>query len=156
MDINATLIGQFITFVILVWFTMKYVWPPIISTMHKREKKIADGLAAAEQSKRELELATHKSLAIIRDAKQQATHIVEQATLHATQLIEEAKGQAKQEGQRIIELAQGDISREIAQTKEVLKTQLATLVIAGAEKIIQQHLNASTHHALLKELAADM
>ena len=91
MDINATIIGQFITFAILVWFTMKYVWPPIIKAMHDREKKIAGGLEAAERSKRELEMAEHKVIAIIREAKQQATQIIEQANLHSAQLVEEAK-----------------------------------------------------------------
>src|SRR5690242_15038368 len=115
MDINATIIGQFITFAILVWFTMKYVWPPIIKTMHEREKKIAAGLEAAERSKRELEIAEHKALTIIREAKQQASQIIEQANLHSAQLIEEAKGQGKLENQRIIEMAQGEIDREVTQ-----------------------------------------
>ena len=97
MDINATLIGQFLTFAILVWFTMKFVWPPITSAMQAREKKIADGLHAAEQSKRELELAEHKALSIIREAKVQASHIIEQANLHSAQMVEDAKLHAKQE-----------------------------------------------------------
>lgn len=156
MDINATIIGQFITFAILVWFTMKYVWPPIIKTIHDREKKIAAGLEATERSKSELELAEHKALSIIRDAKQQATHIIEQANLHATNLVEEAKVHAKQEGQRIIELAQGDIDRETAQAKEALKTQLAKLAIAGAEKIIQRNIDPSVHTDLLNQLAAEI
>ncbi|MBX3708412.1 MAG: F0F1 ATP synthase subunit B [Gammaproteobacteria bacterium] len=156
MDINATIIGQFITFAILVWFTMKYVWPPITKTLYEREKKIAAGLEAAERSKRELEMAEHKALAIIREAKQQATQIIEQASLHSAQLVEEAKSQAKTEGQRIVELAQGEISREITQAREALKSQLATLAITGAEKIIQRNLDPSIHHDLLSELAAEI
>lgn len=156
MEINATIIGQFITFAILVWFTMKYVWPPIIKAMHEREKKIADGLEAAERSKRELEIAEHKALTIIRDAKQQATQIIEQANLHSAQLVEEAKSQAKQESQRIVEMAQGEIDREIAQAKEALKSQLAVLAVTGAEKIIQRKLDPSIHHELLNELAAEI
>lgn len=156
MDINATIIGQFITFAILVWFTMKYVWPPIIKTMHDREKKIASGLEAAERSKRELEMAEHKSLSIIREAKQQATQIIEQANLHSAQLVEEAKTQAKQESQRIVELAQGEINREVMQAKETLKTKLATLAITGAEKIIQRNLNTSIHDDLLNHLADEI
>ncbi len=156
MDINATIIGQFITFAILVWFTMKYVWPPIIKTMHDREKKIAAGLEASERSKRELEVAEHKSLAIIREAKQQASQILEQANLHAAKLIEEAKGQGKLENKRIVEMAQGEIAREVAQVKDALKNQLAALAIAGAEKIIHKNLDASTHDALLNQLAAEI
>ena len=156
MDINATIIGQFITFAILVWFTMKYVWPPILKTMHDREKKIAAGLDAAERSKRELELAEHKALSIIRDAKQQATQIIEQANLHAAGLVEDAKTQAKQEGQRIVEMAQGEIDREVTQAKEALKKQLAKLAITGAEKIIQRNLDVSAHDDLLNKLAAEI
>lgn len=156
MDINATIIGQFITFAILVWFTMKYVWPPITKAIHDREKKIAAGLEAAERSRRELELAEHKAFSIIRDAKQQATQIIEQANLHSAQLVEEAKSQAKQESQRIVEMAQGDIEREVTQAKEALKAKLATLAIAGAEKIIQRHIDPAAQRDLLNDLAAEI
>ena len=156
MDINATLIGQFITFAILVWFTMKYVWPPIIKTLHEREVKIAAGLEAAERSKRELEMAEHKISMMLRDAKQQATQIIEQANLHAAKLIEEAKMQAREEGKRIVDMAQGDIQRDIAQAKEGLKAQLAALAVTGAEKIIQRKLDPSLHHDLLNELAEEI
>jgi F-type H+-transporting ATPase subunit b len=156
MDINATIIGQFITFAILIWFTMKYVWPPITKTIHDREKKIAAGLEAAERSKRELEMAEHKSISIVREAKQQASQIIEQANLHTAQLVEEAKGQAKLESQRIIDLAQGEIDREVTKAKEVLKTQLATLAITGAERIIQLNLDPSAHRDLLNKLAAEI
>lgn len=154
MDINATIIGQFITFAILVWFTMKYVWPPITKTLNDREKKIAAGLEAAERSKRELEMAEHKAFAIIRDAKQQASQIIEQANLHSAQLVEEAKNQAKVESQRIVEMAQGEIDRQVTQAKDVLKSQLATLAVSGAEKIIQRKLDPSIHDDLLNDLAA--
>lgn len=156
MEINATIIGQFITFAILVWFTMKYVWPPIIAAIQEREKKIAAGLEAAERSKRELEMAEHKSLAIIREAKQQASQIIEQANLHSAQLVEEAKSQAKVESKRIVDLAQGEIEQEVAQIKESLRGQLATLAIAGAEKIIQRNLDPVAHHDLLNQLAAEI
>lgn len=156
MDINATIIGQFITFAILVWFTMKYVWPPIIKAMHEREKKIAAGLEAAERSKRELEMAEHKVFSIIRDAKQQATQIIEQANLHSAQLIEEAKAQAKQESLRIVEMAQGEIDREVNRAKEGLKNQLAVLAVTGAERIIKRNLNASMHDDLLNELTSEI
>ena len=156
MDINFTIIGQFITFAILVWFTMKYVWPPLIKTIHDREKKIAAGLDAAERSKRELEMAEHKAMSIIREAKQQANQIVESASLHSAKLIEEAKIEARQENQRIIEMAQGEINREIAQAKEALKAKLAALAITGAEKIIQRNLDPSVHDDLLNQLAAEI
>lgn len=156
MEINATIIGQFITFAILVWFTMKYVWPPIIKAMHEREKKIAAGLEAAERSKRELEMAEHKALSMIREARQQATQIIEQANLHSAQLVEEAKAQAKIESQRIVDMAQGDIEREVTKTKEALRVQVAQLAVTGAEKILQRHIDTATHHDLLNQLAAEI
>ncbi|EKD72102.1 MAG: F0-ATP synthase, B subunit [uncultured bacterium] len=156
MDINATIIGQFITFAILIWFTMKYIWPPIINAMQEREKKIAAGLEAAEQSKRELEVAEHQALSIVREAKLQANQIIEQANLQSSQLVDEAKVQAKQESQRIVELAQTEIDQQVSQAKEALKNQLAKLAMFGAEKIIQRQLDASTHDALLNELAAEI
>jgi F-type H+-transporting ATPase subunit b len=156
MDINATIIGQLLTFAILVWFTAKYVWPPITKVMQDREKKIADGLEAAERSHRELELAEHKALTIIREAKQQANQIIEQANLHSAKLVEEAKSNAKLEGQRIVGLAQGEIDLEIAQAKEMLKTHLAKLAISGAEKIINRSLDTQAHHDLMNELAAEI
>lgn len=156
MEINATLIGQFLTFSILIWFTMKYVWPPVTKTLHDRAKQIAEGLEAAERSKRELEMAEHKAFSIIREAKQQASQIIEQANLHSAQLVEEAKSQAKVEGQRIVELAQGDIEREVNQAREALRNQLATLAVTGAEKIIQLKLDPRIHNDLLNELAAEI
>lgn len=156
MDINATLLGQMLTFAILVWFTMKYVWPPITKTIHDREKKIAAGLEAAERSKQELEMAEHKIINIIRDAKQEAQRIIDQANLNSAKLIEEAKGQSRIEGERIIEQAQGEITREIAKAKEVLRGQLATLVVAGVEKVIERELNVKTHDELLNALVAEI
>lgn len=156
MDINFTIIGQFITFSILVWFTTKYVWPPITHAMHNREKKIAAGLEAAERSKRELETAEHKALGIIRDAKMQATQIIEQANVHSSKIVEEAKVQAKQEGQRIVAMAQGEIDREVLQAKEQLKSKLAELAIRGAEKIIQREIDSKAQENLLTQLAAEI
>jgi len=153
MDINATIIGQLITFAILVWFTMRYVWPPVTKTLTDREKKIAAGLEAADRSKRELEMAEHKALTIIREAKTNAGAIIEQANLHSSKLIEEAKSQAKVEAQRIVDLAQNEIDRTVLEAKASLKAQLATLAVAGAEQIIQQKLDISSHNELLNQLA---
>ncbi len=156
MEINATLIGQLITFAILVWFTMRYVWPPITKAMQEREKTIAAGLEAAERSKRELEQAQHKSLSIIQDAKRDAAHVVDQAHKRSTQLIEEAKGIAREEGVRLIEQAKAEIGREVTQAKEVLRKQLSLLAVQGAEKIIQHNLDASKQVALLDEFMAEL
>src|SRR5579863_8722186 len=149
MNINATLFGQFITFAILVWFTMRYVWPPIMKAMHEREKKIAAGLEAAERSKRELEEGGQQVLAMIREAKLQAVQILEQASKRSAQLMDDAKEQAREEQKRIIALAQEEITREVNQTKEKLKKQLASLAIAGAEKLVRHHLDDAKQMALL-------
>lgn len=156
MNINATLIGQFITFAILIWFTMRYVWPPITKAMHEREKKIAAGLLNAEQSKRELEMAEHKAFTLIRDAKHQATEIIEQASLQCTQLIESARKEAKHEGDRLLEMAQENIQHEVEKAKQMLKHNLASLVVLGAEKILKNKLDISAQHDLLNQLAEEI
>lgn len=156
MDINATLLGQLITFLVLVWFTMKYVWPPITKAMHDRETKIAGGLEAADRSKRELEQTEHKILALMRDAKTEASQIVDQAHKRAMQMVDEAKAQAREESKRIVEHAQDEISREVSQAREALKKQLATLAVAGASKIIQRNLDVATQSALLDEFVAEI
>jgi F-type H+-transporting ATPase subunit b len=156
MEINATLLGQLITFLVLVGFTMKYVWPPITQAMHDREKKIAAGLEASERSKRELELAEHKALTIIREAKLEASQIVDNAHKRSSNLIEEAKETARKEGKRIVEQANEEIEREVSQVKEVLRKQLAGLAVAGAKKIIKNNLDISTQTALLDEFVAEI
>lgn len=153
---NATLLGQLITFAVLVWFTMKYVWPPITKAMQDREKRIASGLEASLRGQRELEEAGHKALSIIQDAKREASHLVDQAHKRSQQLIDEAKSDARQEGAKVIEMAQEEIARQVSQTKEALRKQLATLAVQGAEKIIQRNLDASTQAALLDEFVAGM
>lgn len=156
MDINATIIGQLLTFLVLIWFTMKYVWPPITKAMQDREKKIASGLEAAERSKRELEQAEHKALTIIREAKLEASQIVDLAHKRSAQIIEESKETARIESGRILERAQDEITREVTQAKEGLRQQLASLAVAGAEKIIKRNLDASVQASLLDEFAAEI
>ena len=156
MNINATLLGQFFTFAILVWFTMRYVWPPMIKAMHERETKIAAGLEAAERNKRELELGEQKVQAMLREAKVEATHILDQANKRSAQVLDQAKEQAREEQKRIIALAQEEIVREVNQNKEALKKQLATLAIAGAEKIVRHHLDNAKQMALLDEFVAEI
>ncbi len=156
MDINATLLGQLITFIILVWFTMKYVWPPITSAISEREKKIADGLEAAERGKRELELAEHKALDIVHEAKQSASHIVDLAHKRSVQLVDEAKENAREEGKRILEQANEEFEREVSQTKEALRMRLAGLAVAGATRIIKRNLDATAQANLLDDFIAEL
>ena len=156
MEINATLIGQLITFVVLVWFTMRYVWPPITKALHDREKKIAAGLEFAERSKLELEQAEQKAASIINDAKVEASQLVDQAHKRSAQIVEEAKDSARVEGKRIVGLAEEDIARSVIQAKEGLRKQLALLAVAGAEKLIQRNLDASSQTALLNEIVSEI
>jgi len=124
--------------------------------MLDREKKIAGGLEAAERSKRDLEIAEHKALNIIREAKQEATHIVDLAHKHGQSLIEEAKQDARNEAQRIAQHAQDEIAREVTLAKEGLRKQLATLAVAGATKIIKRNLDVASQTALLDEFVAEI
>ena len=156
MELNATLLGQILTFLLLVWFTMKYVWPPITKAMHERESKIAAGLEAADRSKTELEQAEQNAAALLREAKQEASHIVDLAHKRSVLMVEEAKDIARQEGQRILEQAQEEFAREVTKTREELRKHLAKLAIAGAEKIIKQNLNTTTNTALLDEFVAEI
>ena len=156
MYINLTLLGQMITFIVFVWFTMRYVWPPIIKAIHERQKQISEGLAAAERGKRELELAKHKSTEILRDAKLEASHLIEQANQRSVQIIEEAKEQARKESKQIIDYAHIKVEQMTASAKEALRKEVADLVVAGAEKVIDKEVDKHTHEKALSELIAEL
>lgn len=156
MEINATLLGQFITFALLVWITMKYIWPPVTKAMEDRRAKIAEGLAAAERGLYELEVAQHKAAEYLRDAKIQAADILEQANKRAGRIIDEAKERAREEGNRLIAIAQAEIEQEVQTAKQELRKQLATVAINGAEKILQRHIDTASDHDLLQQLIAEI
>lgn len=156
MNFNATLIGQSITFIFFVWFCMKFVWPPIMSALETRKKQIADGLAAADRGKHELELAAKKAGDNMRDAKAQAAEVIAQAEKRAAQIIEEAKTAAKEEGDRQLAAAQANIAQETNRARESLREQVAGLAVAGAEKILRREVNAQTHADLLGQLKAEL
>lgn len=156
MNFNATLIGQSITFIFFVWFCMKYVWPPIMNALETRKKQIADGLAAADRGKHELELAARKAADNLRDAKAQAAEVLAQAEKRAAQIIEDAKNAAKAEGDRQIAAAQATIEMETNRAREGLREQVAQLAVAGAEKILRREINAQTHADLLNQLKAEL
>ena len=156
MEINATLLGQFITFAFLVWFTMKYVWPPIIKALHDREKRIADGLSAAERGVHELELAQHKALELLRDAKIQAADILDQANKRAARVVDESKERAREEGDKLIVLAKSEIENEMIAAKQQLREQIAHIAISGAEKILQKHIDVKSDGHLLSQLVEEI
>ncbi len=156
MNINFTLIAQAIAFAVLIWFTVKFVWPPLLKAIEARQKEIADGLAAAADGRSALEVAAKKSEATLTEAKQKASEIIAQAEKRGTQIIEEAKGNAKVEGDRIISGAKAEIDQEVNRAKEGLRAQVSTLAIAGAEKILRKEIDANAHSELLAKLAAEL
>lgn len=156
MNINLTLIGQGIAFAIFVLFTMKFVWPPIVNAMREREKKIADGLAAADRASRDLNLAQEKAADELRAAKQQAAEIIESANKRSNQIIEEAKNQARAEGERLLEAAKAEIEQERNRAKESLRAEIAALAVTGAEKILETSIDAKAHSEMLDKLAAQL
>ena len=156
MNINATLIGQSITFFVFVWFCMKFVWPPIMNALAERRKQIADGLAAGERGKHELELASKRAVENLHEAKQKAAEIIAQADKRAAQLVEEAKGVAKLEADRMIAGAQASIAQETVRAKEVLRGQVAGLAVAGAEKILRREIDVKAHADLLDAIKSEL
>jgi F-type H+-transporting ATPase subunit b len=151
VEINITLLGQLITFSVFVWFTMKFVWPPILKVMKEREQRIADGLAAAERGQQALELARLKADEYLQEAKQQAAEIIEQANKRANQLSEDSKQQIRTENERLLAIARADIQQEWQAAQQKLRTEVANLVITATEKILAQSLDSVAQHALVKQ-----
>lgn len=156
MNVNATIIGQLITFWILIWFVMKYVWGPITSMMDARSKRIADGLAAGERGKHELELASKRGTEVLHEAKQKASEIIAQAERRASQIVEEGKAGAKTEGDRLLAGAKAEIEQEVYRAKEGLRQQVADLAVAGAEKILRREIDAKAHAELLAAIKDEL
>lgn len=156
MNINFTLIAQAISFAVLIWFTVKFVWPPLLSAIETRQKEIADGLAAASEGRNALEVAAKKSEITLNEAKQKASEIIGQAEKRGSQIVEDAKSVAKVEGDRIIAGAKAEIEQEINRAKEGLRSQVSSLAVAGAEKILRKEINASAHSEMLAKLAAEL
>ena len=156
MNINLTLIGQMIAFVCFVMFCMKYVWPPILAAMAEREKKIADGLAAADRASHDLELAQEKAVERLKEAKIEAAGIVDSANKRAGQLVEEAKDAAIVEADRVKASAQAEIEQEVNRAREKLRGQVAALVLAGAEKALGSAIDHEAHNELVEKLASEL
>ncbi|MDC7714403.1 F0F1 ATP synthase subunit B [Vogesella sp. LYT5W] len=155
MEFNATLLGQAITFAILVWFTMKFVWPPLTNMMDERAKRIADGLAAAERGKQDLEAAEKRVADELRQAKQQATELILAAEKRANQIVDEAKDAARTEGAKLVADAKAQIDQEVLRAKESLREQVASLAVNGAEKILRKEIDAAKHADLLASIKAE-
>ncbi len=156
MSITATLIGQIITFAVLVWFINKTLWGPMTAMLEQRKQKIADGLAAAERGLQEQELAQKDAVKHIKEAKEQAARIIAQAQKRSAEIIEDAKNEAREEGNRLISLAQSEIEQEAERMKEALRSQVADLTIAAASKVVKKEINAKAHDALLKDIVSQI
>ena len=156
MNINLTLIAQALSFAILIWFTVKFVWPPLLAAIEARQKTIAEGLAAAERGKTDLELSSKRSAEVIREAKEKTAEIVVLGEKRASEIIEEAKAQARAEGDRIIAGAKAEIEQEVFRAKEQLRTQVSAIALAGAGKILGREIDAKAHNDLLDKLVKEI
>ena len=149
MNINLTLFGQMVSFAVFVWFTMKFIWPPIVKALEDRKAKIAEGLAAAERGHHEKELAQRRASEVIQKAKTEGAEIVGMAQKRAASIVDEAKDDARAEGERILVAARAEIDQERNKVKEQIREQVAQLALAAAEKILNKEIDASRHKDLL-------
>ena len=156
MNLNFTLVAQALTFAIFIWFTAKFVWPHLSRAIDARQKHIAQGLAAAERGKQDLEQAAVKSAELLREARQQAQEILAQAEGRGVQIVEEAKGAAGEEGARLLAGAKAEIEQEVSRAREMLREQVATLAVAGAEQILRREVDAKVHADLLAGLQGQL
>ncbi|ALP40042.1 F0F1 ATP synthase subunit B [Aeromonas schubertii] len=156
MDINATLLGQTVAFIIFVWCCMKFVWPPLMAAIEARQKAIADGLSSAERAKKDLELAQANASDRLKEAKQQASEIIEQANKRKAQIIDEATTAAQAEREKILTQGRAEIEAERHRAKEELRKQVAALAIAGAEKILERHIDQAANNDIVDKLVAEL
>lgn len=156
MSINATLIGQMITFTLLVWFTMKYIWPPLFASLEQRKQKIADGLAAAEKGQEEIKLAEKKAKMLLVQAKEESASIITLAQKRANEIVEESKDLAKKEGERLLHAATAQIEQELQQTKENLRKEIAALALNAAEQILAAEIDKNKHKDILGKVTKQL
>ncbi len=151
-----TLLGQMITFAILIWFTVKFIWPPLMAAIEERQQKIAEGLAAADNAQKDHAQAQDKVAEDLKAARAKATEIIDQAHQRANQLIDAAKADAIAEGNRQKALAEAEIEAAANRAKEDLRKQVSALAVNGAEKLLKREIDANAHKALIDDLAAQL
>jgi F-type H+-transporting ATPase subunit b len=156
VNINLTLIIQMIVFLLLVFFTMSYIWPPLMRAVEERQKKIAQGLAAADRGEQELQQARQGAEAILREARERAGQIIDQAQHRANDIVEQARASANQEGQRLVASAQQQIGLEASRARESLRREVGGIVVAAASKLLEREIDASAHQDLISKLAAQI
>ncbi len=156
MNLNATMIGQAIAFAILIWFSVKFIWPQLTNAIDERQKKIAEGLSAADKSQKDLVDAKAQADVIVRDARDKATKIVEQANRRGNEMVDEAKTTANAEGQRLLADARAEVVLEKGKVRDQLRAEVATLAIAGASKVLGREIDARAHADLIEQLAVQI
>jgi F-type H+-transporting ATPase subunit b len=156
MTINATIIGQLLGFLVLVWFTWKFIWPPLLGAIDERQKKIAAGLAAADRGQKDLEDAKAKAGDVLREARERAMQLVDQAQKRGNELVDEAKHAAAAEGERLVAAARAEVSTESARARDALRREVATLALAGAGRLLGREVDAKSHADLLDRLASEI
>lgn len=156
MNLNATILGQAIAFFLFVWFCMKYLWSPIMVAIEKRQQEITDGLASAERAKKDLNLAQVQAADHLKTAKVEAQALIEQANKRKAQIMDEAKAEAEKERNKIVMQAQTEIEAECKRAREELRKQIAMLVIAGAEKLIECSVDETTNSDIVDKLVAEL
>jgi len=156
VDFNLTLIGQTIAMIVFVWFTMKYIWPLLDTAITERQEKITDGLAAADRSQHDLELAQKNAAETMREAKEKAAVLLDQAKKRHSEIVDQAKDDARSEADKIKTGAQAEIEQEVHRAREELRKQVSILAIAGAEKILQRSIDASAQADILDSLVAEL
>jgi len=156
MNINLTLIAQALAFALFIWLTAKFIWPVLMRKIEERQKQIADGLAAGERGKQELEAAGKRAGEELAKARERVGEIIGSAEKRDAQMLDEAKAAARAEADRILAAARADIDQQVARAKETLREQVAVLAVAGAEKILRREVNAQTHADLLGQLKREI
>nr|VFJ92820.1 MAG: F-type H+-transporting ATPase subunit b [Candidatus Kentron sp. LFY] len=156
VNLTATLVGQIIVFGVLVWFVKQFLWEPILHVLDDRGKRIADGLAAAERGYHEKELAERRAKRIIRDAKEQASSIINQAHKRANEILESSKGNARAEGKRLITAAHLEIEQKINQAREELRKEVREITLMGVEQILMREVDSRTHNEIFEKLTSKL
>lgn len=156
MNVTATLFGQFLTFAVLVWFVMKFLWDPMLKMLEDRKARIADGLAAAEAGTEAKQRAEEEVEVALGDAKSQANDIIAQANKRAQEIVAEAKEDARSEGERLVAAAQADVDQQVNQARESLRGEVAELAVSGAQQVLQREVDAKAHASALDRLVAQL
>lgn len=156
MNINLTLFGQTVTFIVFVWFCLKFIWPHIIKAMDDRKTQIAEGLAAGERGRHEQELTEQRAVEVIRGAKDQAKEILAQAHKRGDDIVKEAKGDGRAEGERMLRAAEADIEQQMNQAREQLRSDVVKLALQGAQQVLGSEVDETAHTEQLNRLAAQL